>query len=370
MKLYPKISTKPYTDEDNIYRFTISDIDVSLANSLRRIILSEIEVIVFHTETYQDNKCTIHKNTGRLHNEILKQRLSCIPIWSEDKDLVENYMLEVNVKNTSDSIMYITTEDFRIKNKKTENYLKEEAVRKIFPPDAMSGAFIDFARLRPPIGDSIEGEEIHLTCEFSFKNAKINSMYNVVSTCTYGNTIDSEKVETMLQSLKQKWIQENLTADEINFQTKNFMLLDAERQFVPNSFDFAIKTVGPLSNEVILKKGCQILQNKFIDFSQNVKSDDVSILKSETTIDHCYDIILEDEDYTFGKVLECILYETYFVKEQIFSFCGFNKIHPHNKESIIRIAYKEKIEKAMIREHLYESAIIAAEFYQNLGVMF
>ena len=77
----PVITKKPYTDDNDIYRFTISDIHVSLANALRRIILSDIETIVFYTETYQDNKCTIHKNTCRLHNEIVKQRLSSIPIW-------------------------------------------------------------------------------------------------------------------------------------------------------------------------------------------------------------------------------------------------------------------------------------------------
>jgi len=370
MQLQPKITGKPYTDENDIYRFTLSDINVSLANALRRIILSDIEVIVFYTETYQDNKCTIHKNTGRLHNEIVKQRLSSIPICSQDKDLVDKYILEVNVKNTTESMIYVTTENFRIKNKETGAYLKEETVRQIFPPNQITGTFIDFVRLRPAIGNAIDGEEINLTCEFSLSTAKVNSMFNVVSTCTYGNTIDESKIESTLQSLKQKWAQENLNADEIEFQTKNFMLLDAERQFIPNSFDFAIKTVGPLSNEIILKKGCQILQNKFVDFSESLKSDQISILRSETTIEHCYDVTLENEDYTVGKVLEYILYEKYFIGEKILSFCGFKKLHPHNKDSTLRIAYRENIDKALIREHLNVAAVISAEVYQRLGGLF
>jgi len=369
MQLQPKISVKPYTDENDIYRFTLSDINVSLANALRRIILSDIEVIVFYTETYQDNKCTIHKNTGRLHNEIIKQRLSSIPIWSQDKDLVDKYILEVNVKNTTESMIYVTTEDFRIKNKETGAYLKEEAVRQIFPPNPITGAFIDFVRLRPPIGNTIDGEEINLTCEFSVSTAKINSMFNVVSTCTYGNTVDETKIQFTLQSLKQKWAQENLNPDEIEFQTKNFMLLDAERQFVPNSFDFAIKTVGPLPNDFIVKKGCQLLQNKFVDFSESLKSDQIQILRSETTMEHCYDVTLENEDYTVGKVLEYILYEKYFMGEQILSFCGFKKLHPHNKDSILRIAYRENTDKVHIREHLNVAAVISAEFYQKLGTI-
>jgi DNA-directed RNA polymerase subunit L len=179
-----------------------------------------------------------------------------------------------------------------------------------------------------------------------------------------------DKVDAVLQSLKQKWAKENMATEEIEFQAKNFMLLDAERQFIPDSFDYAIKTVGPLKNETIVKKGCQILQNKFADFSTALKSDQIQILRSETTIDHCYDVTLENEDYTVGKVLEYILYEKYFSDEKIFSFCGFKKIHPHNNESIIRIAYKENIDKALIREHLNIAAVTAGEVFQKLGTMF
>jgi DNA-directed RNA polymerase alpha subunit len=369
MKISPRITNKHYTDSNDIYRFTLADIHVSLANALRRIILSEIETIIFYTETYQDNKCTVHKNTCRLHNEIIKQRLSCIPIWSEDRELVDKYIMEVQVKNETDSMIHVTTEHFRIKNKETGNYLKEEAVRSIFPPNPITGDFIDFVRLRPAIGDIIEGEEIHLSCEFSVSMAKVNSMFNVVSKCTYGNTVDKDKVESTLQSLKQKWSQEAMTADEIEFQTKNFMLLDAERQFIANSYDFAVKTVGPISNEKIVKKACQILQNKFVDFSEELKSDQIQILHSETTIDHCYDVTLENEDYTVGKVLEYILYEKYFMEENLMSFCGFKKIHPHNNDSILRIAYKDNLDKAMLREHLNVAAITAAGVFQYLGTI-
>ena len=370
MKISPRISNQPYTDDNDIYRFTLADIHVSLANALRRIILSDIETIVFYTETYQDNKCTIQKNTSRLHNEIIKHRLSCIPIWTDNRELVEKYILEVNKKNDTNSTIYVTTEDFRIKNKETGNYVTEKEVRDVFPPNPITGTFIDFVRLRPAIGDTFEGEEIQLTCEFSLSTAKVNSMFNVVSKCTYGNTIDKDKIETTLQALKQKWATEGMTSDEIDFQTKNFMLLDAERQFIENSFDFAIKTIGPLKNETILKKGCQILKKKFADFSNSLKSDQIQILKSETTIENCFDVTLEYEDYTVGKVLEYILYEKYFIEEKLFSFCGFKKIHPHNNDSILRIAYKNNIDKSMVREHLNVAAVTAVEVFSNLEKLF
>ena len=67
-------------EEGGVLKFTLSGLNVSLANAVRRIVLSEVSTVVFKTETYQDNQCNITENTSRLHNEILKLRLSCIPI--------------------------------------------------------------------------------------------------------------------------------------------------------------------------------------------------------------------------------------------------------------------------------------------------
>ena len=58
--------------------FTLAT-DVSIANAIRRTILSDIECVVFKTTPHSENKVDIHINTTRMNNEILKQRLTCIP---------------------------------------------------------------------------------------------------------------------------------------------------------------------------------------------------------------------------------------------------------------------------------------------------
>jgi DNA-directed RNA polymerase subunit L len=48
------------------------------------------------------------------------------------------------------------------------------------------------------------------------------------------------------------------------------------------------------------------------------------------------------------------------MKEKIFTFCGFKKLHPHDSDSIIRIGYKEPVDKATIKQNLkgcLESAV-------------
>lgn len=78
----PKIDN--ISDKGNTLQFTLSGVNVSLANALRRTILSDIPIAVFKTSPYEENKAIIYSNTSRLNNEILKQRLSCVPIHIRD----------------------------------------------------------------------------------------------------------------------------------------------------------------------------------------------------------------------------------------------------------------------------------------------
>ena len=60
--------------------FTLENCDVSIANSIRRVVVSEINQYVFRTFPHSENRADFTVNTTRLHNEILKQRLGCVPI--------------------------------------------------------------------------------------------------------------------------------------------------------------------------------------------------------------------------------------------------------------------------------------------------
>ena len=109
---------------------------------------------------------------------------------------------------------------------------KEAEIHRIFPKDPITQDYVDLVRLRPQISDTIPGEHLKLTAEFSICSAHTNSMFNVVSKCAYGNTIDPTKA-------KQKWeakAKELSKDDDIEFHKKNFYLLDAQRCFVEKQF--------------------------------------------------------------------------------------------------------------------------------------
>jgi DNA-directed RNA polymerase alpha subunit len=363
----PIISNIKGVNHNDVFSFTLSNINVSLANAIRRIILSEIPTLAFITELYNDNLCNIIENTSRLHNEILKQRLGCIPIHEKDLTrLPDKYVLELNVTNDTENIMYVTTEHFKIKNKIDGTYLSSEETQRIFPKNDLTNYYIDFARLRPKISDTIPGETIALTCDFGVSNAKYNSMYNVVSKCTYSNSPDNQKILKAWDEQFEKLNKEGIPSKEIEFHKKNFMILDKQRYFIPDSFDFEIQTVGVYDNIEIVKKACELLSKKFDTMIEMNDADTVPIINNETTMDNSFDIILENEDYTMGKVLEYILYENHYQGDKTLSFCGFKKMHPHDNESIIRIAFTEKFGKTEVKTLLTNTCKIASDIYKKL----
>lgn len=354
-------------EENNVLSFTINTINVSYANAIRRVILANIPTVVFRTTPYEKNDAKFDINTSRLNNEILKQRLSCIPIHINDLEMpIHDYLVEIDVNNTTDSIIYVTTADFKIKNTKTDKYLNDDIVKQIFPPNNITKQYIDFCRLRPKISENIIGEQLKLSCSFSIGTAQENGCYNVVSTCTYRNTPDYNTIETEShkkeEELKQKYEEES----DVKYHMKDWLTLDAKRIFVKDSFDYKIETIGVFDNLKLVHIAINIIISKLKNIIEIYSSQNNLINIAESTIPNSYDIIFENEDYTIGKILEYTFYETYYVGDKSLTYCGFRKPHPHINISIIRLAYQTETEKNTVVEYINNACAIAITFYEKL----
>lgn len=336
-----------FKEVDDTLTFTLKGVDVAYANALRRTILSDIPVFGFKTFPYEENRANIIVNTSRLNNEIVKQRLSCIPVCIDDINIpVNNYLLEVDVENKTDTLMYVTTKDFKIKNLTTNQYLDEGDLRKIFPPfippTGKGEYFIDFLRLRPKISDEIPGERIKLTCEFSKVTAREDSMFNVTGTCSYGFTPDTEKINAELAIRQDQWEKDGKSKEEIKFESDNWVLLEGMRYVKKNSFDFILQTIGIYENSDIIIKACDVLVEKFQKQRTLLNNDEMQINPSQTTIENCYDVTLENEDYTIGNILNYQLYSIFYLDLKMLTYIGFKKMHPHDDDSVLRLAFADK----------------------------
>ncbi len=350
-------------EEDGKMTFTISNIDVSYVNAIRRTILSDIPIVVFKTTPYEENKANIIINTSRLNNEIVKQRLSCIPICIKNLEEfpIKNYLLELDVENKTDTNIIVTTKDFKIKDISKNKYLEDNYVKQLFPPyippNGNGEYYIDFLRLRPKLTDEIPGERIKLTCEFSIGTSREDSSFNVTGTCSYGFTPNLEKIEEQVEIRKQKWKDEGMSEQQIKFEATNWKLLEGMRYVIKNSFDFILESVGIYNNEDIIIKACIILYQKLNELKQSIEQKQIEITRSDNTLENCYDVILVNEDYTIGNILNHELYNIFYTDLKFINYVGFKKIHPHDSDSILRISLINKSQGVSSIETMLVAAI-------------
>lgn len=358
--------------EGTLY-FTLTGLDYSISNGLRRTITANLPTLVFKTFPDKDNQVSITTNTSRFNNEILKQRLSCIPIHglSHDQPYDELEVI-IDKKNNTHDMMFVTTEDFKIKNTKSGKFLTDNVVRKIFPHDEITHDFILLARLRPKISNEVPGESLQITAKISLHTAEEDGGFNVVSCCTYRNTPDKIKQDQMWQD-RVKTLGEDESKEISKLDWYNH---EAGRIFKPNSFDFKIQTLGVFTNSDIVKNACNIITSRFTDLLPKFNFDNIAEIiedESKSTIVNSFDIRLEGYGYTIGKVIEHIIHDTYYKNKKILSYIGFRKNHPHDEYSLIRIAFKDKSEdgyNAIISEIMQDACRQAIEIYIGIAKEF
>ena len=169
---------------------------------------------------------------------------------------------------------------------------------------------------------------------------------------------------------KQGWKDDGKNEEEIIFESKNWKLLDALRITKPNSFDFSIQTSSAFSNYELMSISCGILIEKLNALDTLIEHDKLQINNSQNTMSNCFDIILENEDYTLGKIIEYMLYTKFYEGVKILTYCGFKKMHPHDADSIIRVAYKDAVEKINIKTHLKECIVDSISIYNKIKRIF
>ena len=329
---------KESIETNGILTFTLEKTNVSIANALRRTLLSDINVVVMDG-SLEKNDIKIHKNTTRFNNEILKQRLGCIPIHIKKHDVIDDLLIEINEVNDSDSMVYITTKDFKVKNISSGTYLEEADVKKMFPPDKLTNGYILFTRLRPKISNNIPGQEIHIECKLSISNAAKNGMYNIVSTCAYANTPDRVEQNSQWEKNEQELGEKGYSPKDITEFRKNWYLLRGKRFYKDDSFDFKIESIGVYTNMELIHLAIDNIIRRLAKLYEICQNDKLIINKEKTTMTNSVDITLENEDYTIGKIIEYILHQEYYLGDRILDYIGFIKMHPHDTDSFIRMSF-------------------------------
>ena len=255
--------------------------------------------------------------------------MSCIPIHIDDETIdVSKLVMNLKYKNEKSNIEYVTSEHFQIWDMNIKNYLPKEKTQEIFPPNKITKYYIDLLRLRPSFMQNSEiksnGEEIELECKLSRNTARTNAMFNVVSKAAFGNTMISkeELLVKFNEYKKQMTSKEDFSTDELDILEADWFNLNAKKYYISHSFDFKVESVGVFSNESIVKKSCMILINKFKNFLIG-EENTYMVTKNDTFAENAYDIILKNEDYTVGKILEHLFFNNLLEEKKYLILCKF-----------------------------------------------
>jgi DNA-directed RNA polymerase II subunit RPB3 len=334
--------------QDSKLEFTIEDVDVSVVNSLRRIILSEIPNIAFDFDPLGHGKSDfkVIKNTGALHNEFLCHRLSLVPLCFDVKEIDDyikfRYNFVLQKTNNTNDIMSVTTQDFKIVDENGNPY-PESFVKKILPPNPKTKDYILITKLKPNMYNNEEGEEIHIEGSPSMDIAKSHSRWCPVSLCCFENVVDTSSAEEGLKAFISKYQHDSLSKGELE---RRFNTLQIQRFFKknkygePNTFRFKLETECRMSCEYIVEKALQILIEKLSKLGKKLTDNDSIEITEENNI--CV-FNIKNEDHTLGNLIQAMFYNLFIrdVEKPVLEYVGYYKPHPLQDNIIIKMKLGE-----------------------------
>ncbi len=361
----PVVSNLSETEES--LRFEIANVDVSIVNSLRRVILTNIDQLVFRGFPHAENQLVFEKNNTKFNNEFLKHRIQSVPIFESDTskfdNFVKNYYIKVKVANDTNTRKDVTTKDFKIVHKDSGKMIGEVETRKLFPPDKITGDYILLAVLMPKVSEADEAEELSLTLNFSVGNAKQDSCWNVVSKCAYFNKPDDPNIKKAI-------------AEKPKEDRRDFELLDSQRIFLKNQFVFHLTSLGVFTNHDILRKACTFLIERMTEFSLFLSNasftkkqfgdmEPFGLYQSES--ESGFYLRIQEDDYTIGKLIENHL-NLMFGKE--IYYISFKKDHPHDSHCFVSFEYRTPVNIDIITKHLSQVSGQIIESYKTISAYF
>lgn len=326
--------------------FLMSNIPLPVINSLRRIILSD-----FENSALNVSNISIFKKPQNQPKEFISHRISLIPI--KTKDICS---FELNVINTTNAPIYVTSNDFKIVSGKAKIYPDIIICKLQIHEELQIVATNDF-------NTSQKGGTIYRPVFTSFfkkakglyikKSAAIKTTEKKVSkyldNCGFNlyenNYIDSFRVEKpgyhfMGISDNMRDIDASALADFLHITDDEFVVKKIDNHYV-----FEIESIF-INPKKILKMAMKILLKQIKYFLK--QSHRVETIKTAPSNHYPYPVSLHNDfcrllirvDNTSCTVLNPFLF---FMKEhENILFAHYNKTHPFNKEMEMHITIKKE----------------------------
>ena len=361
--------------------FQLVDSHVSYANTLRRIILSEVPSVGFRAEILKDGSTSdvqIRKNTTAMSNEMIAHRIGLIPVFADPNSWTLNkYEFTLDVENTTDALLDVKVSDIEVYEKTTDEPIKIPNTQ-FFHPDPITHDTCLIAVLKPKIGKA-NPEALSFKATATVGIGKENVRFSPVSQCSYCYTRDENPEK--IKKIFIQWLDNHKKIDYVSLDNdserkklleKEFDTIEAARCYTvnekgePNSFDFVIESIGVFDPMDIVIEALKVIETNCFVYAAVDKGDLPDNMKIQPTKKEArgFYIYFQNEGHTIGNLFSTWLDENYVdphgLVEKYIQYCGYCVPHPLRDEMLMTIIAKDDL---ICRTAIAQAAI-------NCGKMF
>lgn len=350
--------------------FTLQGVHLSVANSLRRAITSEVPTIGFRYDPHEHSTIKVTKNTTNINDQMISHQLSLVPLHVTHPDTfdVDDYEFIIDETNNTNVSQEVTSEHIKVKRLSTNTWLSQSDLRRLIPPDPITGDFIPIVTLLPKyrtlvhstpemeraVGEAIkvsirDGVTLQLTakCVKSIaRGGNGRGQFSPACTCVYQYVIDRAAAQSgedeFVETERQKAMSSGLTPISEEKLRRRFNINRVQRYYLkdeygdPSHFRFRVESVGIIPPLIIVERAATALVAMVEQFVADLKagaSDVVEITPITTRGPGGFNIRIQGRDDTMGNLVMTWLsrkYADYALppEERRLEFVGYHRSHP------------------------------------------
>lgn len=344
----------------------IRDVDLSIVNAIRRVVLSEVPNVgfLFDPEDLSDDDklITVIQNDTPLHNELIQQRIALVPIRVSVDELdnwnPEHFRFEIDKTNPSDKLLSVYTSDFVVYD--TDNVSRPDMAKRFFPPDPITKQYILLTKLKAMVG-----AKLHVTAKAIINVAKNFASFGLVSNCSVEFVVDEANAKKQLA----KFVEQNKDKDSVPNLTHKFNSLERERHYKrnayrePNHFIFRMTSECNISCAHIFAQSIGVLKSKIIAF-QNT---DYTVLNTNGL----FSVVVTGETHTLGNLFQTLAFNHYIRDDAdnedfMLKYIGYNVPHPLEKVLVFKLKGGKLTDVDSVRAFISHSTDLIYKTLLNL----
>ena len=352
------ISIIDHDEDDNTTNFLFYNVQTNIINALRRVMIADLK-----NHAFNEKNTIVHKNSSLLHNEIVRHRLSLVPLNTST-----GLKVELVISNNKTETLNVYSGDLRIVEG-TGEIVKDILLYKLK-----------------------QGEEINLTATSDLNCTKvggtiykpiITSFFKIIKQISISNNVSKSK----LQKIKKHLIEEyELFEKDTIYKTKddytvigllhavrsksNFMkqLMQKfklkENDLVLEQLSYNKIPVYSFTVESIYINPTQILKNTLLLFKEKLDlfwESDMEVEEEE----HFVKLFIQKESPTLLNTISNFLRESEKIK-----FAHYNKVHPLDDFIILQLSlydnnddYIEILKNALININKYIENMMSFDIF-------